>query len=114
MNKTKVKLDLTRLAELECEGLVNNICRKIQIMRKENGFNKEDKMDLSIDFIKELPEDISYFDVINWILKNKGRLNFENLSFTKEFEGPFYTKDLEINSPWGNEFKLNIKIYKKN
>jgi isoleucyl-tRNA synthetase len=46
----RVYVDVTRTRELEAEGLVRDVIRRIQVMRKEMNLNVEQRVDLMIQF----------------------------------------------------------------
>lgn len=49
-NPEEVQLDTTLTPELEAEGYANELARKVQALRKKADLNKEDKINLSIEF----------------------------------------------------------------
>ncbi|MBS3153631.1 hypothetical protein J4426_03650 [Candidatus Woesearchaeota archaeon] len=55
--KKKIKLDTKITPELEKEGFTREVVRRIQMLRKKAGLNKEDKIELEINSPLELDED---------------------------------------------------------
>ncbi|MFW9931037.1 MAG: isoleucine--tRNA ligase [Candidatus Thorarchaeota archaeon] len=100
----KVYVDITRTKELEAEGLVRDVTRRIQVMRKEQDLSVDQSIDLMIQF-SEL-ESLDLAKMYEEYLATETRAKLMNLVGPKDkpnFKTYAYVKEWEIDD-------LTIKV----
>jgi len=93
----KVYVDVSRTKELEAEGLVRDVTRRVQVMRKELDLKVEQSIDLVIQFSDN--ESIELAKMFEAHLKNETRAETLELVGTKnqtKWKNFKYVKDWEI------------------
>jgi isoleucyl-tRNA synthetase len=92
----KVVVDVTRTRELEAEGLVRDVTRRIQVMRKELDLSVEQTIDLIVQFSDD--ESVELTKMYESYLSNetraetltvegpKAKLNWKQYSYVKDWE----------------------------
>ncbi|TXT57596.1 MAG: Isoleucine--tRNA ligase [Candidatus Thorarchaeota archaeon] len=100
----KVYVDVTRTKELEAEGLIRDVTRRIQVMRKEIDLNVEQEIDLTVRFSDA--ESLELAKMFEDYLANETRADSMELVGPKarpKWKSFEYTKDWEIDD-------LKIKV----
>lgn len=100
----KVYVDVTRTKELEAEGLVRDVTRRVQVMRKELDLKVEQAIDLALEFSDA--ESLELAKMFEAHLKNETRAESMDLVGPKnqiKWKSYQYVKDWEIDD-------LNLKV----
>ncbi|MCX6711782.1 MAG: class I tRNA ligase family protein, partial [Candidatus Woesearchaeota archaeon] len=79
----KIELNTNITKELEQEGFVRELTRRIQSLRKQNNLVKSDRIDLSI---------VSSYSLEKWKKEIQNKVNARSLDF-KEIKHPIYSKE---------------------
>jgi isoleucyl-tRNA synthetase len=93
----KVYVDVTRTKELEAEGLVRDVTRRVQVMRKDLDLKVEQSIDLVLQFSDE--ESVELAEMFKVHLTNETRAqSIEIVSLKNEpaWKKYFYIKEWEI------------------
>jgi isoleucyl-tRNA synthetase len=93
----KVYVDVTRTKELEAEGLIRDVTRRVQVMRKELDLKVEQSIDLVIQFSDE--ESVELAEMFKVHLANETRAQSIELVSLKDepaWKKYFYIKEWEI------------------
>jgi isoleucyl-tRNA synthetase len=100
----KVYVDVTRTKELEAEGLVRDVTRRLQVMRKEMDLKVEQSIDIAIHFSDE--ESVELAKMFEDHLKNETRS--KSLKLVGPEEEPAWKKYSYIKEWEIDDLKLKV------